>query len=58
MLCYVIRPRPPIKKAQDFFFKLKKTTFIDQQVLIYVVFLLTVVNCVICVNKLRNCVRK
>ena len=41
---------PPAHKkspAQDF--------FIDQVALIYVVLLLTVVNCV---NKLRNCVRK
>jgi hypothetical protein len=43
--------------AQDFFYFLfKKTpTFMDQRALVYVVFLLTVVNCV---NKFRNCVRK
>jgi hypothetical protein len=51
---------PPAHKkspAQNFFYFLfKKTpTFIDQGALIYVEFLLTVVNCV---NKLRNCVRK
>ena len=38
-----------------FFYLKKNPTFIDQQALIYVVFLLTVVNCV---NKLRNCMRK
>jgi hypothetical protein len=41
--------------AQDFILIKKNPTFIDQWTLIYVVFLLTVVNCV---NKLRNCMRK
>jgi hypothetical protein len=42
------------RPTQDSFY-LKKTTFIVQRTPIYVVFLLTVVNCV---SKLRNCVRK